>query len=56
MKYRIALWGSAGFLVAGFWGTFCLRNLPSNKRTTEGSLGSRELNLPGCDSWQVLPH
>jgi hypothetical protein len=39
----------------GLLGTLCLRNLPINKRTTEGPLGSRELNLPDCDSWQALP-
>ena len=29
MKYRIALWGSAGFLVAGFWALFAYATFPS---------------------------
>jgi len=29
MKYRIALWGSAGFLVAGFWALFAWATFPS---------------------------
>ena len=29
MKYRIALWASAGFLVAGFWALFALATFPS---------------------------
>lgn len=29
MKYRIALWGSAGFLVAGFWAFFAFATFPS---------------------------
>jgi len=29
MKYRIALWGSAGFLVAGFWALFAFATFPS---------------------------
>ena len=29
MKYRIALWGSAGFLVAGFWALFALATFPA---------------------------
>ena len=48
----IALWGSAGFLVAGFWVLFAFATFPS---TNEGPLGSRELNLPDCDSRQALP-
>lgn len=29
MKYRIALWASAGFLVAGFWALFAFASGPS---------------------------
>ena len=29
MKYRIALWGSAGFLVASFWALFAFATFPS---------------------------
>jgi len=29
MKYRIAMWASAGFLVAGFWAIFAFVNFPS---------------------------
>jgi hypothetical protein len=29
MKYRIAMWASAGFLVAGFWALFALATFPS---------------------------
>lgn len=29
MKYRIALWAGAGFLVAGFWATFAFVTFPS---------------------------
>jgi cation transporter-like permease len=46
MKYRIALWSSARLSSCGLLGTFCLRNLPSNKRTTEGSLALVSLTCP----------
>jgi len=29
MKYRIAIWASAGFLVAGFWALFAFATFPS---------------------------
>ena len=29
MKYRIAMWAGAGFVIAGFWALFCFRNVPS---------------------------
>ena len=29
MKYRIAKWTIAGFLVAGFWGLFAIATFPS---------------------------
>ncbi len=29
MKYRIAMWASAGFLVAGFWAIFAIATFPS---------------------------
>jgi hypothetical protein len=29
MKYRIAIWTSAGFLVAGFWALFAFAAFPS---------------------------
>jgi hypothetical protein len=29
MKYRIAMWASAGFLVAGLWALFALATFPS---------------------------
>ena len=29
MKYRIAMWAGAGFLVAGFWALFALATFPS---------------------------
>jgi hypothetical protein len=29
MKYRIAMWASAGFLAAGFWALFALATFPS---------------------------
>ena len=29
MKYRIAMWATAGFLVAGFWAFFALATFPS---------------------------
>jgi hypothetical protein len=36
MKFRIALWASAGFLVAGFWGIFAFVTFPStNERMRE---------------------
>jgi hypothetical protein len=36
MKYRIALWASAGFLVAGLWGLFAFATFPStNERMRE---------------------
>lgn len=36
MRYRIAIWASAGFLVAGFWALFALATFPStNERMRE---------------------
>jgi len=29
MKYRIAVWSAAGFLVAGFWALFAIATFPS---------------------------
>jgi len=29
MKYRIAIWASTGFLVAGFWAIFAITTFPS---------------------------
>lgn len=29
MKYRIAMWASVGFLVAGFWALFAVATFPS---------------------------
>jgi hypothetical protein len=29
MKYRIAMWAGAGFLVAGFWALFAIATFPS---------------------------
>jgi hypothetical protein len=29
MKYRIAMWASVGFLVAGFWAIFAFATFPS---------------------------
>ena len=29
LKYRIAMWASAGFLVAGFWALFAIATFPS---------------------------
>jgi hypothetical protein len=29
MKYRLAMWASAGFLVAGFWALFAIVTFPS---------------------------
>jgi hypothetical protein len=29
MKYRIALWASAGFLVAGYWAVYGLATMPA---------------------------
>jgi len=29
MKYRVAMWASAGFLVAGFWALFAIATFPS---------------------------
>jgi hypothetical protein len=29
MKYRIAVWSSTGFLVAGFWALFAIATFPS---------------------------
>lgn len=29
MKFRIAMWASAGFLVAGFWALFAFATFPS---------------------------
>ncbi len=29
MKYRIAIWAMAGFLVAGFWALFAVATFPS---------------------------
>jgi hypothetical protein len=29
MKYRIAIWAIAGFLVAGFWALFAIATFPS---------------------------
>jgi hypothetical protein len=30
MKYRIAMWATAGFLVAGFWALFAFLTLPQS--------------------------
>jgi hypothetical protein len=36
MKYRIAMWAGAGFLVAGFWAIFAIATFPStNERMRE---------------------
>jgi hypothetical protein len=36
MRYRIAMWASAGFLVAGYWALFALATFPStNERMRE---------------------
>ena len=32
MKYRIATWAIAGFLVAGFWALFAIATFPSVER------------------------
>jgi hypothetical protein len=32
MKYRIAIWASVGFIVAGFWALFALATFPSVER------------------------
>jgi hypothetical protein len=32
MKYRIAIWAIAGFLVAGFWALFAVATFPSVER------------------------
>jgi hypothetical protein len=32
MKYRIAMWAGAGFLIAGFWALFAIATFPSTKR------------------------
>jgi hypothetical protein len=29
MRFRIAMWGVAGFLVAGFWAVFAIATFPS---------------------------
>jgi hypothetical protein len=29
MKFRIAMWAAAGFLVAGFWAVFAIATFPS---------------------------
>jgi hypothetical protein len=29
MKYRIVMWGAAGFLVAGFWALFAFTTFPA---------------------------
>ena len=35
MKYRIAMWAIAGFLVAGFWALFAIATFPSVERMRE---------------------
>ena len=32
MKFRIAMWASAGFLVAGFWALFAIATFPSTSQ------------------------
>ena len=56
MRYRIALWGSAGFLVASLWALFAFATFPSTNERLRDLSGSRGRNLPRCDSWQALPH
>jgi hypothetical protein len=29
MKYRIAMWASAGFLVAGYWAVYAFATMPT---------------------------
>ena len=31
MKYRIAMWATVGFLVAGFWALFSIATFPSDR-------------------------
>lgn len=36
MKYRIAMWAIAGFLVAGFWALFAVATFPSTNERMRG--------------------
>ena len=53
MKYRIAMWAIAGFLVAGFWALFAKATFPSHQRTNAGCVDFCLHNLPDCDSGQA---
>jgi hypothetical protein len=46
MKYRIALWGSAGFLVAGFWALFAFATFPATNERLRGLWACVSLTCP----------
>ena len=55
MKYRIAMWASAGLIVAGCWGVYFATGKQGQSDRTHRER-SRPFNLPGCDSWPVFSH
>ena len=46
MKYRIALWASAGFLVAGGWALYALASTPPAFTSTDPLLALVRLTCP----------
>ena len=55
MKYRIAIWATAGFLIVGFWALFA-RVFPILERTNPRLVDSRECYLPDCDRRHASPN
>jgi hypothetical protein len=46
MKFRIAMWASAGFLVAGFWALFAVATFPSTSQRMRDILTLISLTCP----------
>ncbi len=46
MKYRIAMWASAGFFVAGFWAFYCFATAPVQITSVESMWTLCRLTCP----------
>ena len=46
MRYRIAMWASAGFLVAGFWALFAFATFPSTNERMRDAWALVTLTCP----------
>jgi hypothetical protein len=56
MKHRIAMWASAGFLVAGFWALFAIATFPPSTSERMRDVWTLvRVTCPVGDRGQVLP-